>query len=357
MYGAALGLALIFAGAACFYPEKRLFQAAGRRVILHERRILAFLAFLPLFLVSALRNQVGGDYIGYERIFRNVSEGVDIYAEPGFWLLNRLVLVYSDNIQWVYAISAAVTLALLFWGIFRDSPNPVLSLFLLAAMGYFFSSFNILRQFIAAAILFAGFRLLLARKFLPYLALVLLAMTFHKTAVVMLPFYFLLNLRLKQSYQIALAVCGLCLFPFRERLTALLVNVFYPQYANTNLIQPLSLLECVYYLAVFGGLVLLSNLYRERFFTSRTNTFLYNAMYYTFLMYLCLSFVPEINRVALYTELLVLLHIPRLLLAEEDRRVCRLYTAVLVFGFTGYCVISLAVLGRWNVLPYVSIFS
>ena len=37
---------LIFAGAACFYPEKRLFQAAGRRVILHERRILAFLAFL-----------------------------------------------------------------------------------------------------------------------------------------------------------------------------------------------------------------------------------------------------------------------------------------------------------------------
>lgn len=358
LYGGALALTLLFAAAARYYPEvyRAKLGGSGTIVTVKLRHLLGALSFLPLFLVSALRYNVGGDYIGYERIFKNVTEGVDIYAEPGFGLLNRLVAWYSDNIQWVYALSAAITLLLLFRTVFRESASPVLSLYLFVTMGYFFSSFNILRQFIAVAIVFAAFPYLRERRFLPYLLAVAAAMTFHKTAVVMLPMYFLLPLRLKHSYMVTLGVAGLCLLPFRDRLTTLLVNTFYPQYAGTALIQPLSTFEFLYYVVVFGGLLLLATRYRERFLTDRTNLILYNALYYTFVLYLCFSFVPEINRVALYTELSVILLIPRLLQAEADGKVRRLYTGVCVVGFAGFCVVSLAVLGRWSVLPYVSIF-
>lgn len=358
LYGGMLLLTMLFASAAVTYPEKRTFAIAstGKRIVIKQKHLLIALAFLPLFLVSALRYNVGGDYIGYERIFKNVTEGVDIYAEFGFKVLNQLVVWYSDNIQWVYAISAAVTLLLLFYEIFRDSPSPALSLFLFVAMGYFFSSFNILRQFIALAILFAGFRFLKERKFLPYLLLVLVAMTFHKTAVIMIPLYFLLPLRMKQSYQITFCVLGLCLLPFREKLTQILVNTFYPQYANTSLIQPLSTFEFVYYVLLFGLLLFLCSRYRGRFLEDPVNVLLYNALFYTFVMYLCFSFVPEINRIALYTELFVILLIPRLIHGEENPKVRRLYTAFFVVGFTAFCVVSLVVLGRFNVLPYVSVF-
>jgi len=357
LYTGALALTLVFAKAAGRSPERLCWklQKPGVIVTVRTRRFFLLLSFLPLFLVSALRYQVGGDYVGYERIFKNVSEGAEIYAEPGFGLLNWLVVCYSENIQWVYALSALITLGLIFWGVYRESASPVLSIFLFTAMGYFFSSFNILRQFIAVAILFAALPLLRERKLLPYLLLVALAMTFHKTAVIMLPLYFLLPLRLKHSYMTVLAVMGLCLLPLRDRLTPVLVDVFYPQYAGTALIKPLSPYELLYYLLVFGGLFLLASRYRQRLLCDLTGQILYNALYITVLFYLCFSFVPEINRVALYTEIYVILLIPRLIQGEPDGKVRRLYTALCVAGFAAFCGISLLVLGRWEVLPYASV--
>ncbi len=359
IYCTTLALTVLFAAAATHYSEplRLRIDRSGKIVSISRKNIAVFLSFLPMFLVSALRFHVGGDYVGYERIFRNVQEGTDIYAEPGFGLLNKLVIWYSGDIQWVYALSAAVTLILLFYGIYRYSPSPAMSLYLFVTMGYFFSSFNILRQFIAVSILFAGFRFLKEGRFVPYLALVLVAMTFHKTAIVMIPLYFLVRLRLKQSYMITLGLLGLCILPLQSRLTPFLVNTFYPQYADTDLIQPLSTFEFLYYLALFALLLFLATRYRERFFQDETNTLLFNCAYYTFLIYLCLSFVPEINRIALYLEIFVIVLIPRLIHSEPDPKVRRLYTGFIAAGFAAFCLISLAVLGRYNVLPYVSVFS
>lgn len=348
---------LIFSAASLRCADQGSLRLGNYILTLKQKRLCLFCSFLPVYLVSALRYRVGGDYIGYERIFNSVLQGKDVYSEEGFSILNRIVAVYSDNIQWVYAICSAIILAAFFYGFFRYSPNPTLSLFLFVSMGYLFSSFNIMRQFIAVTILFAALKLVRENRFFPYLLLVLLAVTFHKTAILMLPMFFLVRLKMKQSYLLMLGIFGLCCFPFRDKLTTLLVRAFYPQYENTALIQPLSAFEFVYYALLFGVVLFLCTKYREKFFKDSYNLILYNCVTYALLLYLCFSFVPEINRIALYLEIFILLLIPRLICCEENPKVRRFYYAVTVTVFSLFFFVTIGIMGRYEVLPYVSVLS
>ena len=348
-----------FALAAVYYPQSirvRL-NHSGSLLRLKPSHLLMFLSFLPLFLVSALRYKVGVDYLSYTYIFQDINAGKASHTEAGYELLNRLVGAYTADAQWIYALSAAISLALIVWGIYRYSVNPAYSLFLFVTMGYLFSSFNILRQYVAIALIFAALQLVREKRFLPFCIVVLLAATFHKTAIIMIPLYFLLRLRLKQSYMLMITMVGMGCIPLRGVLTNLLVNTFYPQYAGTDLIQPLSTFEFIYYALVFGLLVLLCFRYKGRFFQNTYNLILFNCVFYSFLIYLCLSFVPEINRIAVYMEFFVILLIPRLFACEENPKVRRLYYVLSTLFFLAFFFLSVGVMGRYNVVPYSTVFS
>lgn len=357
VYCAMLAVSVLFACAAMACPQALRYhlEKSGRIVELRPRSFLAVVSFLPLFLVSAFRYYTGVDYAGYVRIFQNVLDGKDIYAETGFEWLNKLVAFYSDNVQWIFAITAAFALGLIFWGIYRYSPNPALSVFLFVTMGYYFSSFNILRQYMAISMIFVSLKFIKEKKFWRFLAVILVGMLFHKTAIIMLPFYFLVRLRLKQSYLLILTLCGLALTPFRDKLSAFVVGTFYPHYAETGVAQPLSTSEFIYYLVVFGAVIFLCMKYREKFFEDEYNLILFNCVFYSFLIYLCLSFIPEVNRLAVYLEFFVILLIPRLFAAEENAKVRRFYTVFTGAAFLLFFAVSVGVMGRYNVLPYQTV--
>lgn len=358
-YCVMLVISVAFALAAAYYPQSIRVNLgkSGRQILCKPRHFFIFLSFLPLFLVSALRYKVGVDYLSYTYIFQDVNAGKPSHTEAGYDLMNRLVGLYTTDAQWVYALAAAISLLLIVWGIYRYSTNPAYSIFLFVTMGYLFSSFNILRQYIAIALIFAALKLIKEKQFLPFCAVVLLAATFHKTAIIMIPLYFLLRLRLKQSYMLMITFVGMGCIPLRGVLTNLLVNTFYPQYAGTDLIQPLSAFEFLYYALVFGLLLLLCMRYKHTFFQDDYNLILFNSVFYSFLIYLCLSFVPEINRIAVYMEFFVILLIPRLFACEKEQKVRRFYYVVFTLFFLAFFLISVGMMGRYNVVPYATIFS
>lgn len=325
---------------------------SGKIITLKQRNMLVVLSFIPVFLVSALRYEVGVDYHSYAWMFDAVKQGQAIHAEMGYKFLNQLVLLYSNNSQSIFIVTSAITLTLIFYGIYKYSPNPALSIFLLVTMGYLFSSFNILRQYIAIALIFASLRFIKENKFLPFLLIVLLAMTFHKTAIIMIPMFFITQLRLKQSYMLIISIVGACFIPLRGVMTNLLVSLFYPQYAGTDLIQPLSGFEFVYYALVFGLAVSMCFMYKKTFFEDKYNLIVFNCVFYSFLIYLCFSFVPEINRIAVYLEFFVILLIPRIFAQEQNKKTKRLYYFITIVGFTAFLIISVGVMQRYNVLPY-----
>lgn len=329
----------------------------ARVITLHPRNIFGALSVLPLIIVSALRYQVGVDYNSYMWMHEAIGRGEAVHAEAGYKALSELVLKYTSDPQAIFVVTSIIILALIGVGIYCYSPQPALSLFLFVSMGYLFSSFNILRQYIAIAILFVALKFIKENKFLPYLAFVLVAMLFHKTAIIMVPLFFVVQCRFKQSYMFMMAMVGAGLIVLRSTLTNLLVTLFYPQYAGTDLIKPLSPFEFLYYLVVFSLIIAMCFAYKHKFFEDKLNLILFNSTFFALLMYLCLSFVPEINRIAVYLELFVILLIPRLLMVEKDVKVRRVYYLLAVMLFVGFFVLSVGVMGRFEVLPYQTVFS
>lgn len=359
VYCGMLVLTLLFATAAVAFPETSalLFQKSGRIVQFKQKNLFLFLSFCPLFLVSAPRFYVGVDYDGYVRIYNSLILQENVHTEWGFRLLNRFAYVVFGDVQPIFVICAAFTLGLICIAIYRESPDPVLSLFLFVTMGYYFSAFNIMRQYLAIALVFFGLKWIRENRFLPFLLAVLAGMAFHKTVVLMLPFFFLLRIRWKQSYLLLITLFGLALYPFQDIISNFVINRFYPQYAGSDVITVLSSFEIVYYLALLGGLLLLAQLCGRRFLEDPTNRILFNCAFYSFVIYLCFSFIPEINRIAIYFEIFVILLIPRIIAAMPKWKERVLFRILFYIGFTLFFIVTIYFMGRYDVLPYQTVFS
>ncbi|PYZ95072.1 capsular biosynthesis protein [Salipaludibacillus keqinensis] len=157
--------------------------------------IFALLALTSLVLVSGLRRNIGDTYV-YRQMFESnkitlnfVMEGKD----RGFGVLQLILQQYTNDGQVLIFISAFITLSLIVGVLYKYSRLFELSLYVFIASGMFLVSMNGMRQYIAAAIIFAGTKFILDGHFFKFTALVLLASTFHQSALVLLPIYFLVR--------------------------------------------------------------------------------------------------------------------------------------------------------------------
>lgn len=150
---------------------------------------LAWGLFLPMTLMVGLRHEVGGDWLQYIAIFdRHAIEALaELLAssEPGYALMNGL----SSQLDWG-AYGTNFLCALIFtyglWQFCRVQPLPALAitvaipyLVIVVAMGY-------TRQGVAIGFGMLALLSLERQQWFRFVALVLLAATFHKTAVVLL---------------------------------------------------------------------------------------------------------------------------------------------------------------------------
>ena len=71
--------------------------------------VLALLPMVPLFVVSALRVNVGTDYKNYLRIYSTfIQEGIQGRLEPGFYYLCRLIDFCNLPSQMIFVVSSAM---------------------------------------------------------------------------------------------------------------------------------------------------------------------------------------------------------------------------------------------------------
>lgn len=166
-----------------------------------------------LAAVSGLRYWVGTDYGAYYKWniaeWSVVWERILHYREGGFSLLVKLARTVWDDGQSVIFISAAVTVGLYCRTIYKYSPMYLLSMLLYLFMGEWQGGFNGVRQYMAAAIVFAGHRLILERKLWQYCLVLIVAGMFHSSALVMILPYFLFTRKADISQIILLAAGAL----------------------------------------------------------------------------------------------------------------------------------------------------
>lgn len=168
---------------------------------------------IVLSLFAGIRSfRVGTDSWNYTRDFRS---GLDIYnfqfnesVEIGYQVLNYTLLSLTYNYFWLFFISGLIVVYCYLQIIKRYSVNYWFSVFLLITLGIYTFFFNGLRQGLAMAIFTLAIPYLLEKRLIPYLLVCAIASLFHITALFIVPFYFIVNLKIKSIYKIIITFFG-----------------------------------------------------------------------------------------------------------------------------------------------------
>jgi len=151
-----------------------------------------YLSFVVLFILSAFRGaMVGTDTPSYERIFNTIELGGTVSQEIGWQLLNKLIVYFDGDFQHLLMVSTLLIIIPVFYVAKRYSLNPMLSIFLFFVLYIYLQSFNITRQSVAISVVFLSYIFLIERRHIWFCLLVVLAATFHTTALICLPLVFI----------------------------------------------------------------------------------------------------------------------------------------------------------------------
>ena len=186
-----------------------LFVLAVLNVQMHDKlstQILNGLAAILLICIAGLRYETGGDWDAYTKLFREFptfsrligrpAEFADISVEEGFVLLCAFVKSLGGTVQHLFFVVTAINITLIASAASKYTKYPVVALLCYYGILYFNLEMIYIRQATAVALCFFALQYIPRKRIIPYMLIVLLACTFHRVAALMLPLYFVLNIKL-----------------------------------------------------------------------------------------------------------------------------------------------------------------
>lgn len=239
-----------------------------------NRIVITLPFFLVMFSMAAFRDHIAGfDYHMYELYYTHVV-GIGDYLrglyepfyrsksfESGFVILSSVIrtLDFTQGPCFFFFMIALVSFSIFFPSIKEYTPFVYIAILFYLYKAYFWHDFTLARQTVAIAVFTYSIRYVLKREYWKYIALNLIAMSLHASAIILLPLCFILNRQFSiRTILITIFVAFVISFlsPFLwqmciniatvlgigERLTA--YNM------NTNTINPLNFLEIVFILFV-----------------------------------------------------------------------------------------------------------
>ncbi len=145
-----------------------------------------YLIILVISLLSGLRDiSVGTDTKHYYRILSNIANGSNTSLEVGFVFLSKFLLNIFHDIRPLFIIYAFVTNGLIvkrLWSLKNYAPFS--AMYFLYVTIFFPQSMNILRQYLALAIVFAATELIEKRRYIWFLLCNTVAVTIHISSLV-----------------------------------------------------------------------------------------------------------------------------------------------------------------------------
>lgn len=335
---------------------------------------------LVLVAIMTLRYGIGYDYNSYKEIFATVgatpmSEVVAAHqTELGFYIFTKLVSMVTAEYHVFLLICNIIMVGCVFWVIYRYSASWWISALLYLTLQFMPHSMNLLRQSIAASILFAGWGFLKKGKLVPYMLVVLLACTFHISAFIMIPAYFLLRLPYNRKV-LTIYGCGILVayIAFTPLLNFATTYIFpqYAQYIDSSLYAAGNSFTFVYVpLACFVGAAMAAKALIAR---DKSNSILIYSMMFTAVFYLFMTRMYIAERFSIYFFMFAMVLMPEIIAtltpeplqakATTSMKIERkkqlqnkqVVMILVVFGTIGYMMFA-AVTGFHKAYPYVSIF-
>ena len=144
------------------------------------------LSGLSFFIVSAIRYDVGTDYLlRYAPDYIKIGEGIDIAnLEIGYKIIAWICLLITKDYAIIFAVTSAIIIGLTFYTICKESPYPALSVLIYFGACFFFHSLNLMRQYLAISVLLFSYRYLVDKKYIEFTIGVVIACLLHSISAV-----------------------------------------------------------------------------------------------------------------------------------------------------------------------------
>lgn len=168
---------------------------------------------IPLLAVSlfagARSTRVGTDSWKYALDFVNevpISNiSINENIEPGYNALRLLILSNTHNYFWLFFITAFIICYCFLRTLKKYSDNYLFSILFFITLGTYSFVFNGIRQGLAMGVFSLATPYILNKRVLPYIIIVIFASLFHKSALVLLPFYFLATSNIKDYQKVIIS--------------------------------------------------------------------------------------------------------------------------------------------------------
>lgn len=156
-----------------------------------SRNISFIVCFLMILLIGIFRHEeLGVDVINYRHYFLKVYPKFNMnffirnsIYDPGYVLFNKIIALFTNDFRIFEVIAFCMTFGIFAIIICKESKYPALSFLIYVGLEFIGINMCILRQSIACALCFLAFYCLEKNKKVEYFILVLLAISFHKTAI------------------------------------------------------------------------------------------------------------------------------------------------------------------------------
>lgn len=316
-----------------FVCEKQALTTYGTTRRQALSRVCLIAIFNILFLLSALRIEVGNDYKTYAVTCHEVWVNGHVVTEPGFNYLVKLIytLIGHENYLVVFAVFSFATMAVFLKTFHEDSDSFFLSMFLFMTLGIYFRTFNTVRYYFVLAVVLYSIRYVAQKKHVQFILLIVSAAFFHKSVLVVIPLY-LIALYLSKKWQYILILAGSLAVFLGKDLVMWVALKLYPSYVNTSYINGeggiLSNLPNIGRCIVV--LILCLCFYKEAIKGHNANHICFNLNIMAILLYVCGYYIPLLSRFSYYLMVPHVLLVPRVIMRIPDERKRKIITTVTI---------------------------
>lgn len=301
----------------------------------YEASVFYFIASLILICVAGLRYRVGADFGAYYFRYKEYASGLitalKTIDEPGYPLISWIATIIYDDGATAIFLASLISIGLPLIVIYRNSKDLMMSMSLFVLLGFWTGSFNGVRQYLAASILFCGYGYLKNQNLLGYLIIVFIAFLFHRSAIVFVAFYFVVYQKINVKNTIIIIIVTWVLLKGYDRIFEFANWVMESEYSIENVYTARSVSILRIFVAL-SPMCLFLFLYRDKTKDTEVTFYLNILIVYGVLRLITMN-SALLYRIGIYTSPFQAIAIAELLrrIPEYERQPIK-YGMILLYG-------------------------
>lgn len=285
-----------------------------------------------LSVTAGLRYCVGTDYSNYVHLYdgflKNLWESIKTLKEPGVPILAKLGTYIQPAFPSMFFLVSIVTVSLYVRTIYKYCDSFWFGIALYLLTGEWQHSFNGIKQYLAAAILFAGYYFLLNKKFWKYLIIVFLASCCHVSAIVMVLPYFFVNKKFGLRMTVFMALIVVAVRFSGDSIFQVIGNFEDSFWMSNYVTEGVNWLRILVSCAPLFFIPFMS----DEFKNDKITNFLINMCLLNAVIMIACANSRYLTRLSYYTQVYVCMAIPRFIRIFDERR-RRIWTLIILLFY------------------------